>query len=104
MGHEHYVTIRIDNSPLAILATRGQANPRRGITGDQFHAGVRYYSDAYYCGLVASGTVDLTRLRVDCAGAPELSDIRLAAQTRFNRACLSLAPGVSTNPVRHCFS
>ncbi len=70
----------LDGSPLERLATR------RKITGDQYHAGCRYFADAYGGGLLASGVIDLSAERVDCQTAPELTDHRLAAQTRFAHA------------------
>lgn len=87
----NWQTIRmLDGSPLEKLATAGQKNERRGITGPQYSAGKRYYADWYYSGLAASGVVDPTRDRVDGGTYKDISDKRMAAQTRFNRACKAI--------------
>lgn len=74
-------TVRmLDGSPLEKLATR------KLITGDQYHAGLRYYGDWYQAGFAASGVIDMAKERVDTSTKPEISDNVLAAQTRHAHA------------------
>lgn len=82
-----FETIRmLDGSPLERLATLGKKTPRKGITGDQYHAGCRYYADAYQAGMFASGVLDLTAERVDGGQHKDISNQRLEALSRFNDA------------------
>lgn len=82
-----YETIRmLDGSPLEQLATIGKRNPRKGITGDQYHAGCRYYGDFYTAGLEASGVIDPAAVRVDGGEHKELPAFRLEAAARFHAA------------------
>ena len=86
-----YETIRmVDGSPLEQLATIGKRNPRKGITGDQYHAGARYYADAYLAGLFASGVIDPAAVRVDGGQHKGVSSSRLEAQSRYNAALKAL--------------
>lgn len=74
-------TVRLlDGSPLEKLATRKE------ISGDQFHAGSRYYRDWYLAGFAASGVIDMSRERVDTSDTPDISNEALAAQTRYAHA------------------
>lgn len=82
-----YETIRmLDGSPLEQLATLGKRNPRKGITGDQYHAGARYYADAYAAGMFASGVPDLVQERVDGGQHKGITTYRLEALSRYNAA------------------
>jgi hypothetical protein len=77
----NFKTIRmLDGSPLEKLATAEK------ITGDQYNAGSRYFSDWYHSGLAPGGATDYSRDKVDCPGYVDISYERMAAQTRFNRA------------------
>lgn len=86
-----YTTLRmLDGSPLEQLATLGKKNPRKGITGDQYNAGCRYYEDAYKSGLFASGVIDPAAVRVDGGQHKGVASFRLEAMTRYNRALKAL--------------
>ena len=86
-----YTTLRVlDGSVLEQLATLGKRNPRKGITGDQYHAGCRYYADAYQAGLFASGVIDPAAVRVDGGQHKGVSSSRLEAQSRYNAALKAL--------------
>lgn len=75
------VTLRmLDGHPLSKLLSR------KKIIADQYNAGMRYFKDAYEGGLVPSGVCDTTKERVDCQGAPEMTDRKLGARTRFEHA------------------
>ncbi len=77
----NFKTLRmLDGSPLEKLATAAK------ITGDQYNAGSRYFSDWYHSGLAPGGATDYSRDKVDCPGYVDISYERMAAQTRFNRA------------------
>ena len=77
----HHAAIRmLDGHPLERLATRGV------ITGDQYHAGTRFYADWYYSGLAASGVIDPSREVVDGGQTIRESDRKLAAMTSYKRA------------------
>jgi len=56
------------------------------ISGDQYHAGARFYSDWYHSGLLNSGVLDPTRDIVDGSGPAPESERRMAAKTRYHRA------------------
>ncbi len=86
-----YQTIRmLDGSPLEQLATLGKRNPRKGITGEQYHAGSRYFADAYAAGIFASGVPDLSQVRVDGGQHKDVPIHRLEALSRFNDALKAL--------------
>jgi hypothetical protein len=86
-----YTTLRmLDGSPLEQLATIGKRSPRKGITGDQYHAGCRYYADAYLSGMFASGVVDLVAERVDGGQHKDVSSQKLEAMSRYNAALKAL--------------
>lgn len=80
----------LDGSPLTKLVSIGRKTPNKGITGPQFNAGSRFFSDAYKAGLVPSGVGDTTRERVDCEGFRDVADEVIAAQTRYNNALKKL--------------
>lgn len=83
----HFDTIRLlDGSPLEYLASLGRKTPRKGINGDQYQAGARYFADAYAARLLPSGVIDLAKDRVDGGNHADMADVVLAAQTRFNHA------------------
>lgn len=86
-----YETIRmLDGSPLEQLATLGKKNPRKGITGDQYNAGCRYYEDYYKGGLETSGVIDPAQLRVDGGQHKGVADFRLEALGRYHAALRAL--------------
>ncbi len=82
----HYTIRMLDGSPLSKLASIGIRTPSKGITGDQYYAGCRIFEDAYISGLVPSGVIDVSKIRVDCSGVPDIPISRIAAQTRYNHA------------------
>lgn len=74
-------TIRmLDNAPLESLVTRGV------ITGDQYHAGMRFYGDWYYSGLSSLGVLDPGRIIVDTSPVYEQTENKLDSATRWRRA------------------
>ncbi len=78
---ENWRAIRLsDETPLEHLQGRG------AITGDQYAAGMRYYSDWYIAGLAYSATIDPSREVVDGGKVDHWSDRQLDAMTRYNRA------------------
>lgn len=86
-----FATVRLlDGSSLERLASLGRRAPSRGITGDQYYAGCRYYADAYQAGLLGSGVVDATRDRVDGGAVTSVSAQRIEAQSRFALALKAL--------------
>ena len=86
-----YETLRmLDGSTLEQLATLGKRNPRKGITGEQYHAGCRYYADAYQAGMFASGVLDMAAERVDGGQHKDITSQRLEALSRFNTALKAL--------------
>jgi len=86
-----YETLRmLDGSPLEQLATIGKRSPRKGITGDQYHAGARYYADAYAAGMFASGVMDPAQERVDGGQHKDIAAYRLEALSRYNAALKAL--------------
>ena len=86
-----YTTLRmLDGSPLEQLATTGKRNARKGITGDQYHAGARYFSDAYLAGMFASGVPDLVQERVDGGQHKGVTSTKLEAMSRYNAALKAL--------------
>lgn len=86
-----YETLRmLDGSTLEQLATLGKRNPRKGITGEQYHAGCRYFADAYEAGTMASGVVDLVAERVDGGQHKDISSRKLEAMSRYNSALKAL--------------
>lgn len=74
----------LDGSVLDLLLSR------RVITGDQYHAGARFYSDWYYAGLAQSGVVDPARIVVDGSAHPGQTDRALDALTRWKAALVAL--------------
>jgi hypothetical protein len=76
-----YETIRmLDGSTLDRLASRSV------ITGDQYHAGSRFYLDWYSSGLAASGVIDPGRVVVDGRRGHQESERRLQAMTAYKDA------------------
>lgn len=77
----HHQALRmLDGHPLEKLASRNV------ISGDQYHAGTRFYADWYYSGLAASGVIDPSREVVDGGLIMHESDRKLAAMTAYKRA------------------
>lgn len=85
--HENRVVLRMKDSPLDRLAFG--AKPK--ITGDQYNAGVRYYTDAYKAGMMPSGVIDPSKERVDGGQYKDIADAKIAAQTRFEHALRALS-------------
>lgn len=78
---ENWRAIRLsDESPLEYLQSRGV------LTGDQYAAGMQYYSDWYKSGLANSGVIDPGRVVVDGGQVEHFNDRKLDAMTRYNRA------------------
>lgn len=64
------------------------------ITGDEYHAGARFYQDWYLSGLANSGTIDPAKDVVDGGNrAGHDSDAKLAAMTRYHKAVKALWSG-----------
>jgi hypothetical protein len=59
---------------------------RDAISGDLYNAGCQFYSDWYHAGLASSGVIDPSREVVDGGQSKGVSDRRLAAMTRWQRA------------------
>lgn len=79
--NENYQALRmLDGSALDRLASRGV------ITGDQYHAGSRFYSDWYLSGLAASGVIDPGRVVVDGGRGHQQSERKLQAMTAYKNA------------------
>jgi hypothetical protein len=68
---------------------------RRAISGDQYNAGMRFYSDWYLSGQANSGVIDPGRIIVDGGKIDHMSDIKLAAATRYERTIRALGLIVS---------
>lgn len=93
--NETVSTIRmLDGSVLDMLVSRG------AVTGDQYHAGARFYEDWYLSGLAASGVIDPTRVIVDGSGRTHTTERQLAAMTRYKDAVKAL--GMSHGIVMQC--
>ena len=73
---------RLKDSPIGRLAFGKRAR----ISGDQYMAAERFYSDAYYSGLMPAGVIDPAKERVDGGQYKDISDFRIAAQVRFEHA------------------
>lgn len=71
-------SIRMKDSPLDRLAFG--KNPK--INGPQYHAGLRYYENAYMAGMMPSGVIDPSKERVDGGNFMNMSDAKVAAMTR----------------------
>lgn len=100
-----YATLRmLDGSPLEQLATEGKKKPGKGITGEQYHAGCRYYADAYTAGIFSSGVIDPSAERVDGGQHKGVASYRLEAASRYNAALKSLdavSAGILADVVLH---
>jgi hypothetical protein len=82
---EHHRTIRmVDTAPVDKLRKSGT------ISGDQYNAACRFYSDWFKSGFAASGVIDPAKERVDGGEHKDMADTVLAAQTRFNHALKAL--------------
>lgn len=89
--HVHHQALRmLDGHILERLASRNV------ITGDQYHAGTRFYGDWYYSGLAASGVIDPARETVDGGLIMHESDRKLAAMTAYKRAVMAIGRVHST--------
>lgn len=83
--NENWKAIRLlDNHVLEFLQSRGI------VTGDQYSAGVQFYSDWYVAGLANSGVIDPGRVIVDGGQIDHLSEVKMAALTRWQRAVQSV--------------
>lgn len=63
---------------------------RKAISGDQYSAGMRFYSDWFLSGLANSGVIDPGRVVVDGGKMDHLNDVKMAALTRWQRAVQAL--------------
>lgn len=75
----------LDGSILDLLVKRSQ------ISGDQYHAGARFYNDWYLSGLANSGVIDPSKDVVDGGRKISESEIKLAAMTRYHKAVKALS-------------
>lgn len=83
--NENWRAIRLlDDHVLEDLRSRGS------VTADQYHAGMRFYSDWYLSGLANSGVIDPGRVVVDGGKADHLNDIKLSALNRWQKAVQAL--------------
>lgn len=81
----HHRTIRmVDTTPIDKL------RKQMLITADQYNAGCRYYSDWFRAGLQTERATDYALDRVDGGTHKDISDVVLAARTRFNHALKAL--------------
>lgn len=63
----------------------------REISGDQFHAGAKFYEDWFLSGMANSGTIDPAKDVVDGGrGGLNESERRMAARERYHRAIKAL--------------
>ena len=79
--------LRMKDSPIDRLAFG--AKPK--ITGEQYHAAVRFYTDAYGAGLMPLGAVDTSKDVVDGGQYKNISDAKIAAQVRYEHAIRRLS-------------
>jgi hypothetical protein len=78
---EHWRAIRmLDANALEYLRAR------QCITGGQYEAGHRFYSDWYHAGLAASGVIDPGRVIVDGGNRDAVAERRLEALHAWQRA------------------
>lgn len=74
----------LDGSVLDMLASR------RSITGDQYAAGARLYSDWYHAGLASSGVIDPSKVVVDGGKPPGVDERMLDAAGSFAKALIGV--------------
>lgn len=72
--------MRITDSPIARMVHCKKPK----LDNDQYQAGLAFYTVAYKSGLIASGVIDPAAIRVDGGQFKDVSDARIAAQTRYN--------------------
>ena len=88
--NENWRAVRLlDKHVLESMRSRG------AISGDQYNAGMRFYSDWYLAGMSNSGVIDPGRVIVDGGKIDHMNDIKLAALTRHHRAIQALGLIVS---------
>lgn len=88
--NENWRAVRLlDKHVLESMRSRG------AISGDQYNAGMRFFSDWYLAGLSNSGVIDPGRVIVDGGKIDHMNDIKLAALTRHHRAIQALGLIVS---------
>ncbi len=78
---------RMKDSPIDRLAFCAKSK----ITGEQYHAALRLYADAYGAGLMPTGVIDPAKERVDGGQYKNISDARIAAQVRYEHAIRRLS-------------
>jgi hypothetical protein len=89
LGHEievgdknnNWRAFRLTDAPLGRLRFRREPK----ITSEQFAAGEIYYGVVYYAGMMPSGAIDPTVIRVDGGGNTFMPDRLVAAKARYNR-------------------
>lgn len=88
---ESYRVYRLtDTSPLESLASRGKKDPDKGITGEQYRAGFRYFESAFMAGALWAGVPDLVKDKVDGGQHKGITDHRLEAAQRYALALKAL--------------
>lgn len=89
--NEHWRAVRLlDKHVLEFCQSRGI------ISGDQYTAGLQFYSDWYMSGLGNNGTIDPCRVVVDGGAMEHFSEMALDALNRYNAALKALLPPLST--------
>ena len=82
----HWKTIRISDSPLGRLLFRKKPL----IEFYQFQCGERYYTTAYFAGLIPSGTMDPAAIRVDGGGYKDIPGRKMVAMTKHEHTIRKL--------------
>lgn len=88
-GYEHYVVVNAAESPLALLAHRGQ------IGAVAYEAGDKLRRDYTIGQLTARMGVDFSAPVGRRTFAPDLADTVVAARQRFNQALRAVGPGLA---------
>ena len=87
-ANDNFVTVagatRISDAPVDRLFNAGK------IDKTQHEAGQRYYADWYAAGLAPLGAIDYGKPQVDGSKPTEVSEFRMAAVDRCNRATRSM--------------
>lgn len=86
----HAAIRMLDGHILERLATR------KVISGDQYHAGTRFYSDWYHSGLAASGVIDPSKDVVDGGKGYSDTERKLQAMTAYKNAVKAIGKIHST--------
>lgn len=75
-----------------VNAVLDRLRSKGAINDDQYNAGNQIYSDWYLSGLSGSGAIDPSRDVVDGGKMETVTDVRLSAMDRYNRAIKRLSP------------